>query len=76
VRSLEMFLEHDAMSYADRIGPVPLLMIVEDQPRCGCPHGQCSHRPTESSRVRTRRGMDRPAEQQMTRAVNLGSLHD
>jgi hypothetical protein len=26
-----MFLEHDAMSYADKIGPVPLLMIVEDQ---------------------------------------------
>ena len=31
LRSLEMFLEHDALSYADKIGPVPLLMIVEDE---------------------------------------------
>jgi fermentation-respiration switch protein FrsA (DUF1100 family) len=30
LRSLEMFLEHDALSYADKIGPMPLLMIVED----------------------------------------------
>jgi hypothetical protein len=26
-----MFLEHDALPYADKIGPVPLLMIVEDE---------------------------------------------
>src|SRR6266436_5631711 len=35
LRSLEMFLEHDALSYADKIGPVPLLMIVEDADTLG-----------------------------------------
>ncbi len=36
LRSLEMFLEHDALSYVDKIGPVPLLMIVEDADTLGC----------------------------------------
>jgi uncharacterized protein len=35
LRSLEMFLEHDALSYVDKIGPVPLLMIVEDADTLG-----------------------------------------
>jgi fermentation-respiration switch protein FrsA (DUF1100 family) len=30
LRSLELFLAHETLGYADKISPAPLLMIVED----------------------------------------------
>jgi fermentation-respiration switch protein FrsA (DUF1100 family) len=30
LRSIETFLEHDSIGYVDKVGPTPLLMIVED----------------------------------------------
>jgi fermentation-respiration switch protein FrsA (DUF1100 family) len=35
LRSLELFMAHETIGYADKIGPVPLLMIVEDADTLG-----------------------------------------
>src|SRR5712664_3638674 len=35
LRSLELFLAHETLGYVDKIGPCPLLMIVEDQDTLG-----------------------------------------
>src|SRR3984893_11658967 len=37
LRSLELFLAHETLGYVDKIGPVPLLMIVEDQDTLSAP---------------------------------------
>jgi fermentation-respiration switch protein FrsA (DUF1100 family) len=35
LRSLELFMAHETFGYVDKIGPVPLLMIVEDADTLG-----------------------------------------
>ena len=37
LRSLELFLAHESLGYVDKIGPCPLLMIVEDQDTLAAP---------------------------------------